>query len=257
MVVRVRGGPPKTLIMDMLDGSEIENFIETGTFRGNTAVWASKNFDKVKSIEVSEELYNDAVEKYGDIENTDFILGNSAKELDSIIKDISGRSVFWLDAHYMEVSDTGVGESECPLLNELEAIVGVEPDPIIFIDDARFFISPPPHPHSPSEWPDIEEVITHIKKISDEYYICITEGVIIAVPENDSEIVVNYAQQVSAEQWWVVITDDSDIERGIKLLKAGVVEIALSDKVRSIVKTLGIYPVAEKVYRILGAPSNR
>ena len=49
----VHMGPPKELILQLADRYKLRGFIETGTYKGNTAVWAASYFDDVITIEYS------------------------------------------------------------------------------------------------------------------------------------------------------------------------------------------------------------
>ncbi len=56
----VRMGSPIKLIENLVSQFNIHNFIETGTYQGNTAFLASQIFNQVITIEFSEELYQQA-----------------------------------------------------------------------------------------------------------------------------------------------------------------------------------------------------
>ena len=72
----VRMGPPVEVLNKIRTlGTKI--FIETGTYKAQTSVWASKQFDRVYTVEASKKLYNEAVEQYGNIQNIKFICGIS------------------------------------------------------------------------------------------------------------------------------------------------------------------------------------
>ena len=49
----IRMGPPENLMRKLKDKYELRDFIETGTFHGNTAIWATSQFDNVITIEFS------------------------------------------------------------------------------------------------------------------------------------------------------------------------------------------------------------
>ena len=80
-----------------------------------------KSFDKLYSIEVYEPNYLIAKKRNIKYKNIKIYLGDSAKLLPEIISSVEGRTIFWLDGHY---SGTGTGKSDtnCPILNEIEAI---------------------------------------------------------------------------------------------------------------------------------------
>lgn len=76
---------PRELMLQLKDKYGLRDFIETGTFHGKTAVWASEHFDNVKTIEASADIYDRTVKKHGKIENIEFILGDSGAEIKKII----------------------------------------------------------------------------------------------------------------------------------------------------------------------------
>ena len=75
-------------------------FVETGTYRGGTSSWASKHFDRVWTIEAFEPLYQKAIERFSDVKNVTVIFGSSAHELNSIVRELPGPAMFWLDGPF-------------------------------------------------------------------------------------------------------------------------------------------------------------
>ena len=137
----VRMGPPEE-VLDKIRGLGVKIFIETGTYKAQTSVWASKRFDIVYTVEASEKLYNEAVEEYGNIRNIKFMHGISKESLREIIDEIDTQAVFWLDAHWSG-GETFGSDDEWPLLDELGLITKNEIKHYLLIDDARLFMSPP------------------------------------------------------------------------------------------------------------------
>lgn len=77
----IRMGPPEDLITKLSSEFTIKNFVETGTFEGTTAVYASEHFENVLTVERSEYFYNQARKKHKTIKNIKFIFGDSRTEL--------------------------------------------------------------------------------------------------------------------------------------------------------------------------------
>ncbi|MBJ7901329.1 MAG: hypothetical protein GC158_15730 [Cyanobacteria bacterium RI_101] len=115
----VRMGAPNELITRLADTFQISSFIETGTYYGGTAVWAARVFGKVLTIERSPELYHQAVEAHKNIENIQFILGDSKIELSKIITELSSPSLFWLDAHWSGGLTYG-NDDQCGSISDLQ-----------------------------------------------------------------------------------------------------------------------------------------
>ncbi|MGD9110566.1 MAG: hypothetical protein PVG93_06455 [Phycisphaerales bacterium] len=146
-------GSPVELISKLKDVFSISTFVETGTYKGSTACWASGVFDRVITIEASEGLYQEVTEKYRDVGNIEFIYGDSRERLRDVIAKLEGPSIFWLDGHWSGGATYGVN-SQCPLIEEIEIINNSEYEHFILIDDARYFLSPPPEPHPAEQWPN-------------------------------------------------------------------------------------------------------
>jgi hypothetical protein len=118
-------------------------FIETGTFRGRGVRAALEaGFRNVVSIELSEQLYADAVRNFADQPNVRIVHGDSGKVMAGVIAGIDAPITFWLDGHYSE-GVTARGDSNAPLLQELDAIAR---HPVnthtVLIDDVRFLGTP-------------------------------------------------------------------------------------------------------------------
>jgi hypothetical protein len=58
---------------------DIDVFVETGTYVGNSVAWASANFRRVLTIELNSEYQAIAKERHAALTNVTFVLGNSAQ----------------------------------------------------------------------------------------------------------------------------------------------------------------------------------
>jgi hypothetical protein len=90
----VRMGPPKDIILKIKELANANLFIETGTFQGWTSFWAASNFNQVKTIEFSKEIYEETSKKFHKLRNVDFIFGDSRQELKKIVSDLKGTAIF-------------------------------------------------------------------------------------------------------------------------------------------------------------------
>jgi hypothetical protein len=207
-----RIGPPVELLREIGNRFRVEKFIETGTFRGNTAVWAGSVYKSVVSIENSLPLYEAAKTKYGDAKNIEFVLGHSAEKLKEIVARLAEPCVFWLDAHWSGGDTYGEGD-ECPIVEEIEAINCSSHDHFVLIDDARLFMAPPPPPHDPRKWPTILQLLEALSQRS--RYTVIIQDVIVAVPESARSTVMEYCQRKAAHEWK---RDGGAIRRGMRKL---------------------------------------
>lgn len=114
-------------------------FIETGTYHGDMVEAMRKRFKKIYSIEIGDELYNKARDRFRQYNHIKIILGDSCKTLPIILAEVNGPALFWLDAHDSG-GDTARGDVITPIEQEL-AIIMRHPikNHIILIDDARDF----------------------------------------------------------------------------------------------------------------------
>lgn len=176
---------PKPLVKKITQEIKFINFIETGTFEGGTSFWAANHFEKVFTIEIDPIISRNTSSKLNCPKNIEFLVGNSKDILPTLAKQLKGRSFFWLDGHWCG----GAGkDEECPLMLELEAIKDQE-NSVIFIDDARCFLGPPPSPHNPTHWPKIDEIFEKLRKIFPTYFTTIQDDVIMSVPPDVEKII--------------------------------------------------------------------
>jgi hypothetical protein len=125
-------------------GTPVPAFVETGTHLGTTLypIQASKLFERVYSIELSEALYTRACERLRSAppigSSLVLRLGDSARVLPALAREILEPAFFWLDAHWYESADVADG-SPCPLFEELAAISLRKQADIVVIDDAQCF----------------------------------------------------------------------------------------------------------------------
>lgn len=178
---KYRLGPPEDFVIYIREQSEIEIFVETGTWKAATTVWAAKHFTKVITIDADEKRYRRAIarneKKHPNIE---WVYGDSKKELALILDKLFEPVIFWLDAHAPATHN--LGASECPLLDELIAINAhlFSADHVILIDDVRFLQGDIPDPWNANAWPTLAEVRRELKK--HERITAIHEDVLFAWP---------------------------------------------------------------------------
>jgi hypothetical protein len=114
-------------------------FVETGTYLGDTIEAVRQIFAHIYSIEIDGTLFRNATELFKGDPRVSILLGDSAQVLPTVIASLSSPTLFWLDGHYSS-GITGKGDKETPIVEELLAIAA---SPIlghvILIDDARLF----------------------------------------------------------------------------------------------------------------------
>jgi hypothetical protein len=120
----------------------IRNFVETGTYKGDTTLMASKHFDKVFTTEIYEPLYVQSKKRAEDegVSNIQFCLGNSVDLLKDIVPQVLEGAVFFIDAHISGNDSSWNQVQRVPLLEELSVILENKLGPSLFvIDDIRFW----------------------------------------------------------------------------------------------------------------------
>jgi hypothetical protein len=181
---------PKELVLKFIRFKEIDNFIETGTYKGATSFWASQHFKKVYTIEIDERISRETASKVDCPTNIEFLIGNSKNVLPGLVENkLSGTCFFWLDGHWC--MGAGGKEEECPLLDELEAIKSIQ-NAIIFIDDARCFLGPLPAPHDSNHWPRVDQIFIKISQLFPDHRFTIQDDVIMVVPIEYLPVLDNY-----------------------------------------------------------------
>lgn len=130
-----------TLSKEVLEKYRNKNFVETGTLWGEAIEIALEcGFEKIYSIEIDPKKVKFNQEKFAqEIGEGRVILveGDTFEVFGGVLKKITGKTTFWLDAHW----DGDVeGHYKCPLPFELEQISKMKSKSnTILIDDRRLF----------------------------------------------------------------------------------------------------------------------
>jgi len=125
-------------IVEYYKDKKLECFLETGTHIGSTIQQLHYKFARLFSIEISPHYHQYAQNALNQYKNVQLFLGDSTKILPEILPQIKENIVFFLDGHYSS-EDTGRGDKDCPLIEELQAITQRNYDDIIIIDDYYMF----------------------------------------------------------------------------------------------------------------------
>lgn len=182
---------------------ELSVLVETGTFQGDTIELHQSSFDKIFSVELSEALWSDAVKRFQHNQHIQILHGNSQDKLRELVAELKSTGVlYWLDAHWCVASDTAGELSQCPLLEELQAIGSLNAESVVLIDDARLFLAPPLAPHEISHWPSFHQIVTCLLSISEEHELMVVNDVIAFFPSKVKPALEQYAQQNGID--WLV-----------------------------------------------------
>ncbi len=120
----------------------LQNFVETGTYKGDTAMMAARNFFLVYTIEIVPALFQESMKRAADadVQNIRFNLGDSLEKLPAILAEVREGAFFFIDAHQSGADTGNNNKQRVPLLEELGLILGADLGPsVIIFDDVRFW----------------------------------------------------------------------------------------------------------------------
>jgi FkbM family methyltransferase len=172
----------------------LEHFVETGTRHGVTTRAMAPHFKHVATIELDPVSFQTTAAQLAANSHIHCFQGDSVQQLPQILNALGAAGVVWLDAHWSG-GDTGKGDVECPVLGELAAIYAHRPDHIVFIDDARLFLSPPPPPHDARQWPSFAAISEFFARQCPVPYVAIVGDVIVAGPWAIGPVVETFCQE--------------------------------------------------------------
>ena len=163
------------------DKYNLHILVETGTFQGDMIAAMRDKFDRIYSIELSNELYEKAKERFKSDQHIQLIQGDSGKALEDLMGKINEPALFWLDAHYSS-GITAKGEEDTPIYNELRHIFNAQDlEHIIIIDDARLF-------GTDAAYPTIDELKKFILSRKRDVNITINDDMVKVVPNAYSSV---------------------------------------------------------------------
>lgn len=150
----------------------IKIFIETGTYLGQMIDETKGNFDEIISIELDNDLFERAKNKFSDAKNITILHGDSTDILPKCIREIRKPILFWLDAHY-SAGFTTKGNLSTPINTELESIIKhpLYSEHVILIDDARCF-------NGDDDYPTINELRQLIMNKNPNFILDVKDDII-------------------------------------------------------------------------------
>jgi hypothetical protein len=146
------------------------NFVETGTYLGNTTRELHRRFKRVVTIELSPELAAAAAKEFAGT-NVEAVQGDSSTELRRVVPTLVGPTVFLLDA--MWAGEGTAGQGNISVLADLAAIRGLPEDHVIVISDVSLF-------NGTGGYPTLEALRASIRKLG--YWELVADNVILAAP---------------------------------------------------------------------------
>jgi hypothetical protein len=162
-------GLNRALALDIQATYNLHTFVETGTWKAQTTLWAAEHFGRVITVEGLKTRHDKTLaslkQQSIDLSRIEFLQGDSTGLMPSILNTVDEPALFWLDAHYCGTNEEefAAGLSCCPLLAEIDAINAhpLAAQHCLIIDDVRLFGVEP-------GWPDLEIVKTRLATFSRE-----------------------------------------------------------------------------------------
>lgn len=149
----------------------ISTLVESGTYLGDM-IWAQQdNFENIYTIELSKFLQVAAKKRFKKDTHINFIHGDSGKIMSTLIKDLPEKTLFWLDGHYSG-GITARGDKDCPITEEVKAILSADIEHVMLIDDARYFIGE-------RDYPTINGLSSYILSVYPKSFITVENDCII------------------------------------------------------------------------------
>ncbi|MGB8854114.1 MAG: hypothetical protein WCC69_11165 [Pirellulales bacterium] len=187
---------------------ELTVFIETGTFKGDSVAAVRPSFEELHTCELSPELHAAATQRFANDPAVHCHLGSSPDRLRALAAIHARHPVmYWLDAHWCSAAQTAGEESQCPLLEELEAIAPLHPESIVWIDDARYFMAPPTAPLEARGWPTFQQVLDCLQSLSTQHHLVFANDTILFHPARIAGEVATYLHTQGAD--WLAIAHAS------------------------------------------------
>lgn len=165
--------PPvkRRILTAYLHRFKLQEFVETGTHLGDTLAYiASDNGVSCTSIELADDYYRQAAERFRSWPNVTLHHGDSGHVLPKLVRKLNQPALFWLDGHYSGGA-TAKGETETPISEELQAILESPiKGHVILIDDARCF-------DGAQGYPPLGQLLEKVR-MSSEYRIEVSADII-------------------------------------------------------------------------------
>ena len=177
----------------------LQFFVETGTFNGDSIENVRSLFEKLYSVEIADAYYQKACERFKGDSAIELFHGASPDFLQRLRAGLAEKSViYWLDAHWCVAEEpTGGQTSQCPLLQELEALEKLNEQSVVIIDDARLFLATPPAPHETKHWPDFDAILGKLRALSSVHRVSVLNDTILFTPPAAADVLHEYARHHS------------------------------------------------------------
>lgn len=107
----------------LLEKHQLQNFVETGTYHGDTTAVMAMHSANVQTIELSQDLYLAAKQRFSEMNHVHCWQGSSGERLAEMLENCPGPALIWLDGHYSG-GITALGSEISPISKELKQEIG-------------------------------------------------------------------------------------------------------------------------------------
>jgi hypothetical protein len=153
-----------------------QTLVETGTYYGEMIDAMHNLFKNVISVELGEQLYSQALQRFSDYPNVVILHGDSGELMPRIIANLTGPTLFWLDGHFSE-GITARGVLRTPIIQELHAILAAPMSQhVVLVDDARCF-------DGTNDYPTQAQLRELVAEYRPEYSFCSQDDIIRILPK--------------------------------------------------------------------------
>ncbi|MCO5250023.1 MAG: hypothetical protein M9949_01210 [Candidatus Kapabacteria bacterium] len=135
---------------------KINNLVETGTYLGDMVEAMREEFTSIYSVELDMKLFKMAEKRFAKFPHITILQGDSGQVLYDLVPKLNAPTLFWLDGHYSQ-GITAKGDKDCPIYEELGAILQSDFGHVLLIDDATYF-------NGEGDYPTIEALSQFISK---------------------------------------------------------------------------------------------
>jgi hypothetical protein len=116
----------------------LRTLVETGTYLGDAVQANLRNFSRIYSIELGEDLWRRAARRFGHLHHVTILHGDSGVVLPKLAAELREPVLFWLDGHYSG-GVTARAAEDSPILAELSSVLSRPTKDVVLIDDIRCF----------------------------------------------------------------------------------------------------------------------
>ncbi len=183
------------LAVKLVQSLGLEVFVETGTYKGDTLAVMRPHFESLFSCDLSPALSNAARHRFeGDDRIHLSCCGSPAFLVGLPFDKRDARCLYWLDAHWCSGENTAGEASQCPLLEEIDAIGELNGSSVLWIDDARYFLAPPPKPLVCEGWPMFTDLMVRLLALAGSTHrMIVVNDTILVYPVTVEPLVRDYA----------------------------------------------------------------